>query len=242
MNIVAHRGYPAKYPDNTLPGFAAVLKHPECGRKITGIEIDIQLSADNRIVVFHDSEIEVAGQKKPVSSFTYAEFVEICRPRLKGENVCLFEEVLRLVDHRLELLVEIKAGNYRHSILLDSVAALLKCYRPVGSEIIIHSFSAQIMRSAVRRLAGENPKYGILCCHYKDLEEFKDILDKVDYIHPHWAAVIAEPGEFMGLRHPLHIWTVNSKEDYAKLMRLPDKDQIRAIMTDDIDLICGIPD
>ncbi len=43
MNIVAHRGYSGKYPGNTLAAFDAALRHPECGKKITGMEIDIQL-------------------------------------------------------------------------------------------------------------------------------------------------------------------------------------------------------
>jgi len=240
MNIVAHRGYSGKYPGNTLAAFEAVFKHPECGRKITGIEIDIQLSADNKIVVFHDVEIELEGHKKPVSSFTYDELVKICRPRLKGEKVCLFEDVLRLVDHPLELLVEIKPGKYQHSILLESATAQIKCYRPSGSEIIIHSFSAEIMKDALIRLAGENVKYGILCAAPAALEKFGGILDKIDYVHPYWEEFLKAPEAFAGTRRPCHIWTVNRKEDFDKLMRLPCKDKIRAVMTDELELICSI--
>jgi hypothetical protein len=52
MKFVAHRGYSAKYPDNTLPAFEAALKHPECGRGLIGIEIDIRLTRDSRMAVF----------------------------------------------------------------------------------------------------------------------------------------------------------------------------------------------
>ncbi|MFA6292700.1 MAG: glycerophosphodiester phosphodiesterase family protein [Victivallales bacterium] len=240
MNIVAHRGYSGKYPGNTLAAFDAALRHPECGKKITGMEIDIQLSSDNKIVVFHDNEIEVEGLKKAVSSLTHDELVEMERPKLKGEKVCLFEDVLNLVEHRLELLVEIKAGKYQPSILLESVADLMKLYRPAGSEIIVHSFSAEIMRDALRRLADENVKYGILCSTAGDLEKFEDILDKIDYVHPYWKAILETPDAFAETRRPLHIWTVNSKEDFGKLMSLPCKDSIRAVMTDELDLICEI--
>ena len=239
MNIVAHRGYSGKYPENTLVAFDAALRHPECGGKITGIELDIQLSADNKIVVFHDNEIEVAGQKKPVSSFTYEEIVELARPRLKGEKVCLFEDVLRLVDHRLELLVEIKEGKYQHSILLESVAEQIKCYRPSGSQIIIHSFSAEIMRDALICFAGGNVKFGILCSTAEELEKFEDILDKIDYVHPYCVEFLKDHEVFLRTRRPFHIWTVNNKEDFDKLMQLPCKDKIRAVMTDELELICG---
>ena len=242
MNIVAHRGYSGKYPENTLVAFDAVLRHPECGKKITGMELDIQLSADNKIVVFHDNEIEVAGQKKPVSSLTYDELVELAQPRLKGEKVCLFEDVLRLVDHRLELLVEIKAGKYQHSILLESLAGQIKCYRPSGSQIIIHSFSAEIMRDALIRFAGENVKFGILCGTDEELDKFKDIMDKIDYVHPSCEGFLKAPEVFMRTLRPFHIWTVNNKEDFNKLMRLQYKDKIRAVMTDELELMCGIAD
>ncbi len=239
MNIVAHRGYSGKYPENTLPAFEAVLRHPECGKRITGIELDIQLSADNKIVVFHDVGIESEGQRKPVSSFTYEEIVKLARPKLKGERVCLFEDVLRLVDHRLELLVEIKAGKYQPSILLESVAELMKWYRPSGSQIILHSFSAEIMRAALVRFAGENVKYGILCGSAAELDKFKDIINKIDYVHPSWSGILEDPEAFVETGHPFHIWTVNKKEDFDRIMKIPCRDQIRAVMTDELDLICG---
>ena len=238
MNIVAHRGYSGKYPENTLPAFEAVLRHPECGKKISGIEIDIQLSADNKIIVFHDVGAESDGRRKPVSSFNYEEIVKLAGPTLKGERVCLFEEVLDLVDHRLELLVEIKSGEYNHSILLESAAEQIRRYRPSGSEIIIHSFSAEIMRDALSRFAGENVKYGILCMAAENLENFEDILDKIDYVHPSWKAILETPEAFVETRRPLHIWTVNSKDDFNKLIRLPCRDSIRAVMTDELDLTC----
>ncbi len=239
MNIVAHRGYSGKYPENTLAAFEAVLRHPECGKKITGMEIDIQLSSDNKIVVFHDAGIELEGRRRVVSSFTHEEIVRLAKPKLQGEKVCLFEDVLRLVDHRIELLVEIKSGEYNHAILLESVAGQIKHYRPSGREIIIHSFSVEIMRAALIRLAGENVKYGILCDTSLMLEKFEDILDKIDYVHPSWKVLLEDPEAFAQTQRPFHVWTVNRKEDLDKLMQLPCKDKIRAVMTDELELMCG---
>jgi glycerophosphoryl diester phosphodiesterase len=239
MNIVAHRGYSGKYPGNTLVAFDAALRHPECGKKIGGIEIDIQLSADNKILVFHDNEIEVGGQKRPVSSLTHDELVELEKPKLKGEKICLFEDVLRLVDHCLELLVEIKEGKYQPSILLDLVSDLMKWYRPSGSQIILHSFSAEIMRDALIRFAGQNVKYGILCGKAEELDKFKDIMAKIDYVHPSWTGILEDPEAFVKTQRPFHIWTVNRIEDFDKLMQIPCKDKIRAVMTDELELMCG---
>jgi glycerophosphoryl diester phosphodiesterase len=147
--------------------------------------------------------------------------------------------LLRLVAHRLELLVEIKAGKYQPSILLESVAKLMKWYRPSDSQIIIHSFSAEIMRDALVRLAGENVKFGILCGTAEELEKFEDILDKIDYVHPSWTGILEDPRAFAQTQRPFHIWTVNRKEDFDRLMKIPCKDKIRAVMTDELELMCG---
>ncbi len=51
--IFAHRGYSAAYPENTMGAFAAAL---EAG--CDGIELDVQLSRDGRLVVIHDESVD----------------------------------------------------------------------------------------------------------------------------------------------------------------------------------------
>lgn len=240
MKIVAHRGYSAKYPENTLTAFDAVLRNPDCGSKISGIELDIQLSADNKIVVLHDVEIESNGQRKPVSSFTYEQIIKLSMSRLNGAKVPLLEDVLNLVDHRLELLVEIKAGQYQHSILLQAALEQIKSYQPHGSDIIIHSFAAEIMRDALMQFSGVNVKYGALCGTAADIEKFADIIDRLDYIHPSLNALLDATEAFEQTNRPFHLWTVNSKEQFDKIMRLQCRDKILAVMTDELELLCQI--
>ena len=47
--VIAHRGAPRHYPDNTLAGFDRALRFP-----CDGIEFDVQLSRDGVPVVYHD--------------------------------------------------------------------------------------------------------------------------------------------------------------------------------------------
>lgn len=51
--IVAHRGFSYSYPENTMLAFA---KAVEAG--CDGIELDVQLTRDNEIVVIHDEKID----------------------------------------------------------------------------------------------------------------------------------------------------------------------------------------
>ena len=49
FQIIGHRGWAAKYPENTLLGFQKAI---DAGA--TMIELDVQLTSDNHLVVFHD--------------------------------------------------------------------------------------------------------------------------------------------------------------------------------------------
>ena len=51
--LVAHRGYPARYPENSLEGLEAALRAGACW-----VEFDVQLCADGVPVVLHDATLE----------------------------------------------------------------------------------------------------------------------------------------------------------------------------------------
>lgn len=50
---MAHRGYPSKYPENTLISFQAA-----CDLNFTHLELDVQLSKDGVPVVIHDTSVD----------------------------------------------------------------------------------------------------------------------------------------------------------------------------------------
>lgn len=103
----AHRGLHSKdktVPENSLAAFAAA---KSAGY---GIELDIQLTKDGQVVVFHDDELErVCGVPGRVDSYTYE---ELCDFAIEGtsERIPLFTEVLSLVDGAVPLIVELKMG------------------------------------------------------------------------------------------------------------------------------------
>lgn len=51
--LIAHRGYPRHYPENTLAGIAAAITAGACF-----IEVDVQLTADAVAVLFHDRDLQ----------------------------------------------------------------------------------------------------------------------------------------------------------------------------------------
>ena len=71
--VIAHRGNTEKHLENTLPAFEAALKS-----KVDGVELDLQLTLDGTIVVFHDCNLKrLAGVSKNLESLTYPELKKI---------------------------------------------------------------------------------------------------------------------------------------------------------------------
>ena len=67
--FIAHRGYTAKYPENTLIALDAARK---CGAKF--VEVDVQLSADHIPVLFHDRDLQrLCQQTGAIHDYTFNE-------------------------------------------------------------------------------------------------------------------------------------------------------------------------
>ena len=72
QKIYAHRGASGYAPENTLRAFALA-----ADMGADGVELDVQISKDGRLVVFHDDELSrLTGFTGSVADYTYA---ELCR-------------------------------------------------------------------------------------------------------------------------------------------------------------------
>jgi len=70
--FIAHRGYAAAYPENTLIALDAAR---QAGAKF--VEVDIQLSADQVPVLFHDRNLErLCQQTGAIHNYTFAQLEE----------------------------------------------------------------------------------------------------------------------------------------------------------------------
>ena len=98
----AHRGlhYGAGFPENSLIAFAGAL---ELG---AGIECDLRLTADSRVLVFHDAD----GMRLCASPLRIgrSSLAELGRLRLGDGPIPTLESLLRLVGGRVPLLLEVK--------------------------------------------------------------------------------------------------------------------------------------
>ena len=124
----AHRGlhdgmWDGPVLENGLPAFTAAIAAGH------GIECDVQRSADNRAVVFHDfslSRLTLAQGR--VASKTAAELTQV---RLMGQNGAIAElgAVLGVVRERAPILIEIKTESGHVAPLCLAVRRALEGYR-----------------------------------------------------------------------------------------------------------------
>lgn len=134
----AHRGLhriDKSIPENSLPAFDAA------ARIGYGIELDVHITADGEIVVFHDDDLErVCGVTGRVEDMTWAELSKL---RLCGTEygIPLFSQVLELIANRCPIIVELKRGA-RNRELCRKTYDMLKAY---GGRYCIESFDPRIV-------------------------------------------------------------------------------------------------
>ena len=133
----AHRGLHGDgVPENSLEAFELACKSGY------GIELDVQLSRDGEVMVFHDYTLDrMCGESGKISDLTLAELRGI---RLLGteEGIPTLREVLETVGGRVPLLVELK-GESADDALCLATAELLDEYDGVYA---VESFNPLLLR------------------------------------------------------------------------------------------------
>ena len=215
----AHRGlHNSEKAENSMSAFKAAV---EAGY---GIELDIRLSKDGRLVVFHDDTLDrVCGREGKVIDFTAD---QLSKFKLCGTNdgIPLFSDVLSMVDGRVKLLVEIKE-NPGDSSVSRAACQMLKEYK---GEYIVESFNP-LSLSVVKK---EMPRVtrGILSHRYYEYEQYQKPLyfllqslmlnficrpAFIAYDHRHAGRFALRFVRFL-FRVPTLAWTVRSAEEEKK--------------------------
>ncbi|MFT7669766.1 MAG: glycerophosphoryl diester phosphodiesterase [Planctomycetota bacterium] len=156
FQLIAHRGFPQRYPDNSLSGIIAAL---DAGA--TYLEVDVQLSTSGTPYLFHDESL------KRVSGFE-GKLVELDDEgvsKLRASEAARFGEQfadepiakLRHLAQELSLRPEVFTFVEIKPIALDTfgvghvVEKVAECLKDLEGKVAIISFSAPCLR-AVREL------------------------------------------------------------------------------------------
>ena len=128
MKVYAHRGYSGKYPENTMLAFQkAALTGCD------GIELDVQLTKDGKVVVIHDEAVDrTTGGNGYVRDFTWDELVRfnagaICGGKYGFQPIPSLEEYCAwAAGQELVTNIELKSSVYYYEELEEKTIELVK--------------------------------------------------------------------------------------------------------------------
>ena len=154
--LMAHRGYAAQYPENTLSGLVAAI---DAG--VTRVEFDIQLSADRVPVLMHDDTLErTCGVPGAVWDRSHHELATLRAgeshrfgDRFEHEPLPSLAETVAVLDAtpQVTAFVELKAESIQYfgvDVMLDAVLPIVE---PLLGRAVIISFDDEIVRLARSR-------------------------------------------------------------------------------------------
>ncbi len=148
--IIAHRGASYARPENTAAAFDLAL-----AEACDGIELDLQLTRDDQVVVFHDKTLSMLGLKhRRIGQYRRGELDEIdagawFSPEFAGERVLDLETVLDRYGGQTDLYLEIKpVGELRRPERAQRLArrvAEAVAAHPCHHRVYLLSFSALVL-------------------------------------------------------------------------------------------------
>lgn len=219
-SVVAHRGASIDAPGNSL---AAFRKARAAGAD--GVELDVRLTKDGHVVVFHDAKAVLPdGRKVKVSKLSLAELRTIDLGG--GQRVPTLSQVMRAVGPRMKVNIELKAESIRNQGLEGKVAEIIK-RRGAANKVYISSFNPWSLRR-IKRIAPELKTGSLVAGKYS--WRLATRLAKPEAIHPSVKLLDkkrVDAWHKRGLK--VRSWTINDAPTMRKAARLG----IDAIITDD---------
>ncbi len=214
MNIrgIGHRGYPVKYPENTLSSFQAAI---DLG--FSHIELDVHVSKDGVPVVMHDYNIDrMTDGSGEIREYTVDQLQEFNVGEF--EKIPTLEEVLRLAKGQIHVSIEMK-NTKLYDAVEEKVCRIVQKLQ-MEEEVYVISFDHKSL--AKMRALSSDIKIGPLVTKMK--RSHLRLIEKLD------AEYIAV--KFDGLNEKyinkceqmdvqVVAWTVNSIEQMQRLKKFP---------------------
>ena len=225
----AHRGVHNVYPENSIPAFEDAINLR------LGIELDIHISSDGKLVVFHDDNLRrMTGVNEYIKLLPYSQIREY-KLNNTQYGIPLLSDVLALVNGKVPLLIEIKTNNNMKKL----VPALKQELSNYKGEVFIQSFDPFALRRCYKLMP--NILRGQLSSFFKNdkLKFYKKIPIKKlllnKFAHINFVSYNIEnlPNKYTNkLNVPLLAWTIKTKEEYDKAKKYANN-----LIVDNIDLL-----
>lgn len=146
--VLYHRGKHGKgVKENSMDAFRGAIEDN------LGVELDVRITKDNKVVVSHDSNLKRVFGKDIIIEDSNYEDIKECVP--------LFSDVLNLIDDKIGVMVEVKSSKVGK--LEEEVYRILKNYKGRYVIVSFNPFSLRYFRKKDSSIIR-----GQLSCSYKD--------------------------------------------------------------------------
>lgn len=164
---IAHRGYSSCYKDNSLISFNKAIEN-----NFDMIEMDIQLSKNNDIIIHHDKYIEDIKVK------------DITTKKLKQKyNIITLDDFFQKINYNnIKINFDIKGDEQE---IIEKLLQVLMIYNVNTSLIYISSFNREILNNIINSkiIYNMNYKSGFISSNvFNDLDIAFGVFDNIDFV------------------------------------------------------------
>lgn len=231
--IMAHRGYSAAAPENTLPAFTKAIDEG-----FTAAELDVQMTKDGVIVVLHDSNFKrLAGVDRNIWDMTYDEVLDLdvgkhFSKEYADTRVPTLDEVLKACAGELFLNIEIKRTGHDEGITERVIDVIMENNYLEHCDITSQNYATveevkeinPDIRTAYTSIIGMGGIHRLPAADIISIQETFATYETISNIHNAGKLVF--------------VWTVNEENTMEQLITL----NVDAILTNDPNLLKSVVD
>ena len=210
---------------------------------VDGIESDVHISKDGKLVIFHDASVERTSNGTGfIRDLTYAELLELDigawkSPEFAGQRIWTLGQLLDFC-RETRLLLNLELKNYE--VFYDGLEQRVSdevCARGMQEQVFVSSFN----HISMQRFKALCPEIETGLLYDKPLLDMEHYLlrSNADNVHPRYMLLQYQP-ELMDLFHnrgmKVNTWTVNDEEAMEDMLRRG----VDGIISNYPDLLCRV--
>ncbi|MEK8127915.1 glycerophosphodiester phosphodiesterase [Paenibacillus filicis] len=210
VSIMAHRGYTAKGPENTIEAIQGAIE-----AKADYAEIDVLETKDGELAVIHDTNLKrLTGRNAEVYNLTMDELrqLEVRQGNLTG-RISSLAEVMDAARGRIKLNIEIKTHGKERD-LVNTFTRIMR-EQQFQANCVVQSLDYEIVQQ-VKAAQPELEVGYIMFAGVPDMGQIRaDFVVMEEYMVNEKVVASAKRNH-----KPIYVWTVNEKEQMSRFFSL----------------------
>lgn len=233
FKIIGHKGAAGYAPENTLASLQVAM---DMG--VDMIEIDVHMTKDGEVVVFHDEDISrTTNGTGMIHELTLAEVKELdagswFSPKFAGEKVPTLREAIDLVHGNADILIDIKSkGHEFYDNFAEVIVDIIDEKEDNKEWCIVQSYEQEYLEHAYARdstikmkkiMMGEDES--MLFSFYLNSKSFMTNRNKHHFfetINPHYSTLSQRRIFRLHAKgYKVHTYVVNEREEMIKMLNM----------------------